>query len=68
MGEFLPQQFDYAYQIFSKRGAYRKFKLMLEEQQVTDKWYQYEQQQTEQAIKSWCDEHSIGYEENNKKP
>ncbi|KGJ90483.1 UPF0158 family protein [Thalassotalea sp. ND16A] len=65
--QFLPQQFDYAYRIFSKSGAYRRFKLMLEEQQITDKWYQYEQQQTELAIKTWCDVNSIEYDESNKR-
>lgn len=61
--EFLPEELDNVYSIFSRKGAYSKFKNLLERKGALDKWYQYENEQQQQALKEWCREHEIEIEE-----
>ena len=39
--EFLPNDFDMVRQIFSRRGAYAKFKDLLEHRRMLDRWYDF---------------------------
>jgi len=45
--------------IFSKRGAYQKFKDLLERRKALERWYDFEVKATEQAVRKWCEENSI---------
>jgi hypothetical protein len=40
--------------MFSRKGAYPRFKRFLDENGLVDRWYAYEGQQTEQALRGWC--------------
>ena len=44
---------------FRSRGAYSKYKALLEERKILEQWYEYEQESTKQALLSWCQEHAI---------
>jgi|SRR5882757_11042515 hypothetical protein len=57
--EFLPKDFDDVRYIFSKRGAYRKFRTLLERRNVLDRWYDFESKSTERALREWCELNSI---------
>jgi hypothetical protein len=57
--EFLPNDFDEVRYIFSKKGAYAKFKALLARRGALDRWYSFEEQATERALREWCDLHSI---------
>jgi hypothetical protein len=57
--EFLPGDFDEVRYIFSKRGAYKKFRALLIRRNVLDSWYDFESKATEQALREWCELNSI---------
>lgn len=52
--EELPDGVGVVREIFARRGAYRRFKDFLEERDCLDRWYAFEAQQTEQALRAWC--------------
>jgi len=45
--------------IFRKKGAYSKFKAFLERKGVIDKWYKYEEEAQEIALREWCKANEI---------
>ncbi|MDE0284474.1 MAG: hypothetical protein OXN26_08010 [Gammaproteobacteria bacterium] len=55
----LPGDVDYVYGIFRKAGAYSKFKALLERRGTLEKWYEYEANATEKALREWCEVNSI---------
>jgi hypothetical protein len=57
--EFLPTDFDEVCYIFSKRGAYAKFRALLARRNAVDRWHKFESQATERALREWCDLNSI---------
>ena len=57
--QFLPDDFDHVRYIFSRRGAYPKFKALLARRSAIDHWYAFEAKATEQALREWCSLHSI---------
>lgn len=50
----LPECFDQVRAIFSRRGAYARFRDLLERNDSLDAWYQWEQEKTRQALREWC--------------
>jgi hypothetical protein len=57
--EFLPNDFDEVRYIFSKRGAYQKFRVLLIRRSALDRWHEFESKATEQALREWCKLNSI---------
>jgi len=57
--EFLPAQYAEVCSIFRHKGAYSKFKSLLEEAGKIEEWYKFEAKHTEQALREWCSEHDI---------
>src|SRR5712691_4238864 len=57
--EFLPDDFDKVRQIFSSRGAYARFKDLLEHRRALDRWYDFEAKAEESALREWCELNSI---------
>jgi hypothetical protein len=57
--EFLPNDFDEVRFMFSKRGAYRKFRALLTRRNAVDRWHDFESKTTEQALYEWCELNSI---------
>jgi hypothetical protein len=58
-GQFLPDDFDEVWQIFSSRGAYARFKDLLDRRGALDQWYDFEGKAEERALRVWCDLNSI---------
>ena len=54
-----PNLSDNVRQIFSRKGAYQRFKTLLVRHELLDQWHNYEQTETEFALKRWCNENSI---------
>ena len=50
----LPACYEQVCAIFSRRGAYARFKALLERHQSLDAWHQWEAEQTRQALREWC--------------
>jgi hypothetical protein len=57
--QFLPGDFDDVRQIFSRRGAYARFKNLLDRRGMLDQWYGFEVEAEESALKMWCELNSI---------
>jgi hypothetical protein len=61
--EHLPRDYDEVRRIFSRRGAYSKFKDLLARQNAVEGWYDFESRATEKALREWCELNSIEIEE-----
>jgi hypothetical protein len=57
--EHLPDEYHRVRQIFSKRGAYGRFKSLLESRGLLQGWFDFENQREQQAIRQWCKENGI---------
>ncbi len=44
---------------FHKKGAYARFKDLLDRQGRLEEWYQYEAMAVEQALREWCEENGL---------
>ena len=55
----LPQCYERAKAFFRSRGAYARFKQLLESEGVLEKWYKFEEESVEKALRDWCAENSI---------
>ena len=52
--EVLPDHADAIAKIFSRKGAYGRFKDFLVEIGALDRWYDYEAAASEKALREWC--------------
>jgi hypothetical protein len=59
VGQFLPGDFDEVKYIFSKRGAYAKFKALLIRRGALDRWHDFENKAEERAMREWCELNGI---------
>jgi Uncharacterised protein family (UPF0158) len=50
----MPEELETIESIFRNKGAYSKFKHILESKDMLDKWYQYEKKAGEEALQEWC--------------
>ena len=57
--QFLPDDFDEVRQFFSRKGAYARFKELLDRRGALDQWYDFEAKAEERALRMWCDLNSI---------
>jgi hypothetical protein len=57
--EQLPHQLNRIVGFFRHPGAYRRFKDLLEFEGRLEKWYAYEAEATEKALRVWCVENDI---------
>ncbi len=58
-----PEKYEEVRRIFSRRGAYRRWRAFLERQELLDKWYAFEKSETRKAVLEWCDDHGIEIED-----
>lgn len=57
--EFLPEEIERVYSIFRSRGAYSRYKDLLDDKGLLDKWYKFENERQQAALKEWCVENDI---------
>ncbi|MGZ8983470.1 MAG: UPF0158 family protein [Methylotenera sp.] len=55
----LPDDYNTVASFFRKRGAYRRFKELLQAQGVLEKWYAFEANASDTALLDWCRESNI---------
>ena len=58
-GRFLPDDYDEVRRIFSRRGAYRRYKGLLVRRGVLERWYDFSKKSEETALREWCAENGI---------
>ena len=54
-----PSEMDKVQRIFSAKGAYARFKDLLDRNGVLDQWYNFEAKAEEEALRMWCSLNSI---------
>ena len=57
--EFLPDDYDEVRHIFSRRGAYRRYKELLVQRGALERWYDFSNKAEEAALRKWCAENGI---------
>jgi hypothetical protein len=55
----LPAELKQVRRIFRSKGAYARFKDLLESKGQLEVWYEYEKKATEEALRDWCKENNI---------
>jgi Uncharacterised protein family (UPF0158) len=50
----LPARYDQVEGLFQRRGAYARFKDLLEHEGALESWYAFETEAVEQALRQWC--------------
>lgn len=55
----LPDSYDLVRDYFHSRGAYSRFKGLLERKGKLEEWYRYEQEAVEEALRDWCEENGL---------
>ncbi len=58
----LPDDLDLVRSIFERRGAYRRFKKLLDERGLLQIWYDYENTSQKEALRAWIRENRIELE------
>lgn len=59
--EVLPDAFDDVEEIFRRRGAYGRYKSLLERRGILERWYEYEQASQKEALKEWCADNGVAF-------
>jgi hypothetical protein len=54
-----PEDSDQVRYIFRRKGAYSRYKAFLESKGLLQKWYDFENEAQEKAIRAWCKDHQI---------
>jgi hypothetical protein len=57
--EFLPDDCDEVRHLFSRRGAYRRYKELLVQRGALERWYDFSNKAEEAALRKWCAENGI---------
>ena len=57
--QYLSEELDKIYSIFRHKGAYSRYKDLLERKGALEDWYKFENERQELALKEWCRESNI---------
>lgn len=57
--EELPGDYDTVTEFFRRRGAYGRFKDLLDRRGKLERWYEYQSRATDEALAAWSAEHGI---------
>ncbi len=60
--KYLPEELDTVSSIFRRKGAYSRYKDLLESKGALEDWYKFENERQEAALKEWCRENNIEIE------
>jgi hypothetical protein len=55
----LPSSYNEVERIFSRKGAYARYKTLLERKGRLEEWYRYEEAETLSALREWSEEEGI---------
>jgi hypothetical protein len=59
ISEILPNDLDRVEQMFGRKGAYARFKDLLIRKNALDRWYEFQAEAEEAALRAWCESNSI---------
>ena len=55
----MPDSYELVRDYFRSRGAYSRFKGLLDRAGKLDAWHRYEEEAVEQALREWCEEQGL---------
>lgn len=55
----IPDEYNTVASLFRKRGAYRRFRELLQSVNLLEKWYAFETNASDEALMAWCAEQEI---------
>ena len=58
-----PELFDHVRGIFSRKGAYGRYKDLLADKGLLEVWYAYENERTREVLLEWCEENGLVLED-----
>ena len=61
--EHLPDSYESVRDIFRRKGAYSRFRDLLEQHGRVDDWYRYEERATEAALREWWNTETLAEDE-----
>jgi len=53
--QYLAERYDDVRDIFRSKGAYRRFKDILERKELLEQWYRYSDERAAKALAEWCE-------------
>ena len=56
---FLPEDYDEVRRIFSRSGAYRRYKDLLVRRGALERWYDFSNKAVEVALREWCAQNGV---------
>lgn len=56
---YFPNEAEEIVSIFRRKGAYSRFKTLLDKKGLLDQWYEFESRAHERALREWCDDNGI---------
>lgn len=59
ISEEIPHDYNFVASLFRKRGAYRRFKELLQSEGKLEKWLAFEANASNEALLDWCKENNI---------
>jgi hypothetical protein len=57
--QYLVDADDDVHEIFARKGAYARFKSVLEQRGLLQQWYEFEERSKKEALLLWCEETQI---------
>ena len=57
--QYLQDEIDEIYSLFNRKGAYRRYKNLLESKGLLEEWYSFEDEHQKSALLEWCEENDI---------
>ena len=54
-----PDLYDQVTGIFRRKGAYGRYKDLLERKELLQEWYSFEEEKTREALVRWCEENGV---------
>ncbi len=55
----LPHEYNFVANLFRRRGAFRRFKELLQSQDALEQWYAFEATASDAALLDWCNHNQI---------
>ena len=62
VSEYIPDQLATVQYFFRRKGAYSRYKDLLDSLDLLELWYEYESKKTKEALLQWCKENDIEVE------
>ena len=54
--QYMPEDFERVREILRRKGAYGKYKDLLEDRNILQKWYDFENARQTETLREWCED------------